>query len=192
MRIFYALPLAPSVQVALEHVSPNRVPRVWWGDSFHHQPLYLFCFLPFGPFCAGFGPFCADHGRGAVRRPSCTLKMPAKSTAAAPTALRAPSDRAAAARANQERQAALRFNSTSALEQQRLWEQATSSLRGRSAPAPAPSAALTSPRTRSLAEDPDVESGSDAKASSAPAQIPDDAIEAEVLRILIDGDAALC
>jgi hypothetical protein len=116
--------------------------------------------------------------------------MPARSTAA-PAALRAPSNRAAAARANQERQAALRFNSTSAAEQQRLWEQATSSLRGRSAPAPAPSAALTSPRTRSLAEDPEVESGGDAKVSSAPAQIPDDAIEAEVLRILIDGDAAL-
>jgi hypothetical protein len=42
-----------------------------------------------------------------------------------------------------------------------------------------------------LAENPDVESGDDAKASSAPAHIPDDAIEAEVLRILIDGDAAL-
>jgi len=95
-----------------------------------------------------FGPFCADHGRGAVRRPSCTLKMP--TTKKAPAALRAPSNRAAAARANQERQAALRFNSTSAAEQQRLWEQATSSLRGRSAPAPVPSAALTSPATHAF------------------------------------------
>ena len=118
--------------------------------------------------------------------------MPAKPKEA-PAALRAPSNRAAAARASQERQAALRYNSTSTAEQQRLWDQATALLRDRSAPASAPSAGLTSPRNlRPEAPEAADDGGSDAKVPSAPPQIIDSgAIEAEVLRLLIDGDSAL-
>ena len=107
--------------------------------------------------------------------------------------MRASSNRAAAARASQERQAALRYNSTSTAEQQRLWDQATALLRDRSAPASAPSAGLTSPRNlRPEAPEAADDGGSDAKVPSAPPQILDSgAIEAEVLRLLIDGDSAL-